>query len=174
MDGYIEVCSKQNEGTEFKIRIKFDRVPIGIAREHLKNKDKKELVGKSLEGLKILICEDMKINARIITKMLDKFGLITEIAENGEEGVKLVKANRYDAVLMDIRMPVMDGLEAARIIKASVHGKQTKIAAISAHVLGTDRNEIFEAGCDDFIAKPFDISKIKKVINIEIMYALKE
>ena len=162
MDGYIEVCSKQNEGTEFKIRIKFDRVPIGIAREHLKNKDKKEFTENSLKGMKVLLCEDMDINARIITKMLDKLGLKTEIAENGEEGVKLIKDNYYDAVLMDIRMPVMDGLEAARRIRS--FNRDVPIIAISANAFREDIEKSIDAGMNAHLAKPIDTEELYKTL----------
>jgi CheY-like chemotaxis protein len=87
--------------------------------------------------------------------MLEPLGFELREAVNGEEAVALCEQWHPHLILMDIRMPVMDGQEATRRIKAGDAGAQTRIVAITAHALEEERKEILAAGCDDFIRKPY-------------------
>jgi signal transduction histidine kinase/CheY-like chemotaxis protein len=104
---------------------------------------------------RLLIVEDQPHNRLLLRKLLAPLGFKLREAANGREAVVLFEEWRPHLIWMDIRMPVMDGLEATRQIKASDAGATTKIVAITAHALEEERAEILAAGCDDFIRKPY-------------------
>jgi signal transduction histidine kinase/FixJ family two-component response regulator len=163
MDGKITCTSTLGSGSTFKVRIKIKEGN----EEDIKSESNNRVVIRLADNQKIpkiLIAEDNQENRRLLVNILQPIGFEIREAVDGNEAVEISQQWKPDFIWMDVRMPVMDGLEAARIIKASKHGKQTKIAAISAHVLGTDRNEIFEAGCDDFTGKPFKINELFEIM----------
>jgi len=121
---------------------------------------------EELEGLQILVCEDNAINQRVIAKILDNYGLVLTFAKDGYEGVMEAKSNKYDYIIMDIRMPIMDGLTAAREIRK--FDVKTPIIAISANAYAEDVDKSIEAGMDAHIAKP-----INKVELIEVFLMLR-
>ena len=100
---------------------------------------------------KILIAEDNDSNYILMTYILKKFYQY-ERARNGQEAVEMVNKNQYDLVLMDIKMPVMDGLEATKAIKEIK--PELPVVALTANAFDSDRQLAVEAGCDDFLAKP--------------------
>jgi Amt family ammonium transporter len=104
---------------------------------------------------RLLIVEDHPENRLLLRKLLQPLGFKLREATNGEEAVAVFKAWRPDLIWMDIRMPVMDGLEATRLIKAADAGAHTKIVAVTAHALEEEQRHIRAAGCDDFIRKPY-------------------
>jgi len=114
---------------------------------------------------KILVAEDNDSNYILMTYILKKFYQFDR-ACNGQEAVEMVKKNTYDIVLMDIKMPVMDGLEATKQIKAEF--PDLPIVALTANAFENDRQLAFEAGCVDFLPKPVSsdacIKTIKKYI----------
>ena len=118
--------------------------------------------------LKILLAEDNKINQQITTFTLKQLQLKCDIANDGNEAFQMYQHKRYDLILMDIQMPVMDGLEAARLIRlfeketGSTH--RVYIMALSANVISEKREEYIEAGIDDFMEKPFQKSKLESLI----------
>jgi signal transduction histidine kinase/CheY-like chemotaxis protein len=155
LDGEITVRSSLGEGSTFCLKIK-----IKEGEEELKTEIPKRYVtglepeqGQNIP--RILVAEDMEENRLLLVKLLKLIGLNVREAVNGKEVLEIFEEWKPDLIWMDIRMPVMDGLEATRLIKAAEQGKQTKIVALSAHVLGEERKDIFAAGCDDFVAKPF-------------------
>ncbi len=103
--------------------------------------------------LNILVVEDNLANQRLAFKILSKLGYEPMLAENGEIAVDMVAKNQYDLVLMDVQMPVMDGLEATRIIRVQ-QDVQPVIIAMTANAMKEDRDECLEAGLDDFLSKP--------------------
>ena len=121
----------------------------------------KTLSGASLDGKKILLAEDMEINAQIVKQFLLMKGVDTDIAENGREAVALFQEsaeNSYDAILMDIRMPKMDGLEAARQIRALDREDAGKIpiVALTANAFEEDVKLSLEAGMNAHLSKPIE------------------
>ncbi|MGE5841039.1 MAG: response regulator, partial [Deltaproteobacteria bacterium] len=115
----------------------------------------KEEVGK-LQGAKVLLAEDNEINQQVAQEMLERAGLVVGIANNGEEAVQRVKVETYDAVLMDIQMPVMGGFEATREIRKDPRFKDLPIIAMTAHAMAGDREKSLAAGMNDHVTKPID------------------
>ncbi len=157
----------------------FDRVinkPISYQRfiKEVEETYDSELFGKNAKvdysNLDILIVEDVEINREYEKEMLDNFfGITCDTAENGEIAVQKVKENHYDAILMDMRMPVMDGLEATRRIRE--FNKDVPIICMSANVYKEDKLAAENSGMNDFIEKPLDKqdieAKLLKLINNE-------
>ena len=105
---------------------------------------------------KILVAEDNDSNFILMTYILKKF-YVFERAKNGQEAVDMVESGSFDMVLMDIKMPVMDGLEATKAIKEK--HPDLPIVALTANAFDSDRQLAFEAGCDDFLSKPVSSEK---------------
>jgi two-component system, sensor histidine kinase and response regulator len=123
-----------------------------------------QLVGKrtgeqlTFPGARVLLAEDHEVNQMVALRVLSAFGIAAELAVNGEEALKLAKAQHFDAILMDCQMPVMDGYEASQAIREwerTTDGKHIPIIAMTANALSGDRARCLAAGMDDHIAKPF-------------------
>jgi osomolarity two-component system sensor histidine kinase NIK1 len=121
------------------------------------------------ERLDILLVEDNLLNQRIVTFSLKKYNHEVVIANNGVEAIERFRERRFDVILMDIMMPVMDGLEATikiREIESLEEIKQrTPIIALTANTMDNDRDKCISYGMDEFMAKPFDIEKLKTIFN---------
>jgi CheY-like chemotaxis protein len=113
---------------------------------------------------KILIVEDEPRNLKLVRDLLEKFGYETIEANDGEQGVELVKTQKPDLILMDIMMPKMDGLEATRIIKEDAVTKHIPIVALTSYAMKGDKERTLEAGCDGYISKPIDIRELMKTV----------
>ncbi|MEK7393540.1 MAG: response regulator, partial [Fibrobacterota bacterium] len=107
------------------------------------------------EAYRVLVVEDHPDNRYLLRSLLEPFGFQVRDASNGEEGLEAVLAWDPHLVLMDRRMPVMDGLAATRAIRALTLPRQPTIVAITAHAFKEEREEALVMGCDDFLAKPF-------------------
>jgi len=105
---------------------------------------------------RILLVEDNLINQEVARELLDEVDLNIEIASNGKEAVEMVNAGDYDLILMDVRMPVMDGIEATRQIREQFPDKKLPIIAMTANAFSEDQKQCLDAGMDDFIANPVD------------------
>jgi two-component system cell cycle response regulator DivK len=104
---------------------------------------------------RILIIEDQDDNRTIMRDLLNTAGYRLIEAVDGEEGVKLAQSERPDLILMDIQLPILDGYEATRRIRASVELKSIPIIAVTSHALSGDDAKARAAGCDGYVAKPF-------------------
>jgi CheY-like chemotaxis protein len=104
---------------------------------------------------KILIVEDMDFNRDLIVQLLeDDYEVLT--AADGAEGIRLAERERPDLILMDLSLPIIDGWEATRRIKANAMLKDTPIIALTAHAMRGDEEKARESGCDDYLSKPLD------------------
>ncbi len=121
------------------------------------------------EILKILLVEDNLLNQRIVMFSLKKYNHEVTIANNGLEAVEKFNEAVYDVILMDIMMPVMDGLEATvkirEVEEMSNSDKRTPIIALTANTMDNDRNTCLSYGMDEFMTKPFDIEKLKLIFS---------
>ncbi|MDR1545767.1 MAG: response regulator [Deltaproteobacteria bacterium] len=112
------------------------------------------------KGRRILLAEDNEVNQLVAKKILEKAGLNVTIANNGQEAVDLLSASAYDLVFMDIQMPVMDGLAAARTLRADPKHVRLPIIAMTAHAMLGDRELSLEAGMNDHITKPINLKEL--------------
>ena len=115
---------------------------------------------KSINGASILLAEDSLLMQELATFLLEHAGAKVRIANNGQEALNLARRVRFDCVLMDIQMPVMNGLEATRQLRADPSMEGLKIIAISTDTRQADRALCLAAGMDDFIAKPFSARQL--------------
>jgi CheY-like chemotaxis protein len=117
-------------------------------------------------GLRVLVAEDNPVNHRITCRFLERMGIAWELAENGEEAVRLAREKTFDLILMDVQMPVMDGLEAALAIRQfeAATGAHVPIVAMTAAVLEEDRRSCRAAGFDDHLPKPMKFSDLEQKV----------
>jgi len=120
----------------------------------------------NLQGRSILVVEDNPMNQHLIRELLEKRGIKVALAEDGEQAVERVRGESFDAVLMDIQMPVMDGLQATRIIRKGENpqGPRLPILAMTAHALSWDYEKSLEAGMDDHLTKPINPGELCKAL----------
>jgi signal transduction histidine kinase len=112
--------------------------------------------------MKVLLAEDNPVNQRVRQKILDRLGCDVDLAANGHEVIDATTDDDYDVILMDVQMPGMDGLEATRHLRRATN--QTRIVAMTANVLEEEREACFDAGMDDFIAKPITVDALRNVL----------
>jgi len=113
--------------------------------------------------LRILVTEDDKINQKIALKVLNKLGYKPDLAANGKEALEMVGDGDYDVILMDVQMPVMDGLEATRMMRLCLN-TQPVIIAMTANAMQGDRQECLKAGMDDYISKPIKFEDLLSIL----------
>jgi CheY-like chemotaxis protein len=123
---------------------------------------------KELTDLNILLAEDNLINQKIASITFARMGVKIDIASNGKEAVDMFLNKSYDVILMDLQMPIMDGLEAARQIRNVEQEKQTDrhvyIIALTANVLSDKREECMKAGMDNMMEKPLQENVLREII----------
>lgn len=121
------------------------------------------------DKLSILLVEDNDLNQRLMKISLTRYHYIVTIAVNGLEGVQMFKNQKFDLILMDIMMPVMDGFEATKEIrnleKKDASLGHTPIIAFTANTINNDREKCVNGGMDDIIEKPFDINKFREILS---------
>lgn len=116
-------------------------------------------------ALAILVAEDVLTNQTIARRALEKLGHEVEIANNGQQALEALRRRHFGLVLMDVRMPMMDGLTATRAIRAGEAGDaNVPIVAMTANATGVDREACLECGMNDFVSKPFDLKELARVI----------
>ena len=125
-----------------------------------------------LEGRRILVVEDDVRNVYALTNILEPRGAIVEIARNGQEALDLLEksaqhpALAIDLVLMDVMMPVMDGLTATRAIRKNASWKKLPIIALTAKAMPDDQQRCIDAGASDYMAKPLDVEKLLSLVRV--------
>jgi two-component system sensor histidine kinase RpfC len=160
MDGEISVKSEVGHGSTFTVRLRLETSDVVRT-------DKPAEPGELPRyGLKALIVEDNPFNQMVTRKTLTKLGIDADIAENGAVALEMLDASLYDLVFMDIRMPVMDGYEATRQIRARGDATATiPVLAITAEATEKARAQCLEAGMDGYLAKPVRIDKIVAAVD---------
>jgi two-component system cell cycle response regulator DivK len=110
--------------------------------------------------MRILYVEDNDDNVYVVKKRLTRAGFTILVAKDGEQGVAVATAERPDLILMDLSLPVIDGWEATRRLKAASETRHIPVIALTAHAMTGDREKAVEAGCDDFDTKPVDLGRL--------------
>ncbi len=159
MGGDIEVISpsiKKSHGTTFKFTI-----PVKIAEEQIIHHESSQ-EDHNFKNLKVLAVDDNNVNLVLIKRILQKTGVDVSTAINGKDAIQKAKREPYNLILMDIQMPVLDGLSAAKILRED--GFKSPILALSANVDKENIRAIKEVGMEDFLQKPFHKSQLLKLL----------
>ena len=168
MGGEIWMESDPGRGSRFFFTAMFEEPPTTTVFSH-------GLVGKAALGgrkLNILLAEDNKVNQLLISKLLKDDGHIVTGVKNGQEALEMIDQDDFDCILMDIQMPVMDGLEATRRIR---HGNgctprpDMPIIAVTAHAMQGDKDNFLEAGMNGYVAKPLEYEELLSVLGQAMM-----
>jgi two-component system sensor histidine kinase/response regulator len=158
MGGKIDVASEPGKGSEFSFVLELVERPD--AEEEREPSAPAAAPRLSTKG-RILVAEDNEINRQVIREILEGLGLTVESAKNGMEAVDMASSGRaFDAILMDLQMPEMDGYEAARTIKARADLQLIPIIAVTAHALSSERQRCMEAGMDGYVSKPVNPDRL--------------
>ena len=162
MAGNIAMESEPGKGTTFYMSIPFsvdEPIPTPGTSTSVQNESK---------SLRILLAEDEDVNRLATTKLLEKHGHTVKAVKNGQEAVSQLKDGNFDVVLMDIQMPVMDGVEATAAIRkgdAGLNSKNTPIIAMTAYAMGGDREKFLTAGMNGYVAKPVEMTELQELMN---------
>lgn len=155
-NGNITVNSEEGKGCTFVFDIQLYHKEDSCSIIAPKMIDYNRIPLSDRQKIKILLAEDNKVNQIVAKKCIQKFGFSLDIVENGLEAIEKIRNNDYDLVLMDVNMPVMNGLDATVYIRQNLEGKSNiKVAAMTASVLDKDIKLCFDSGMNDFISKPF-------------------
>ena len=111
---------------------------------------------QGIKGAHVLLVEDNEVNQQVAVELLELAQCEVSVAADGQQAVSLVSKHQYDAVLMDIQMPVMDGFEATQVIRQQLGLTDLPIIAMTANALASDREACIAAGMNDHVAKPID------------------
>ena len=160
MEGQIGVDSAEGQGSTFWFEV---RGPLA----ELPAPEAEEVSLLDAEaGVRLLLVEDNAVNRELIRTMLEPFGIGVETANDGVAGVEAMRQGQFDLVLMDVQMPVMDGLTATREIRAmeGARGAATPIVAMTANVLPEQIATCLAAGMDDHLGKPINPTKLLETV----------
>jgi len=159
MRGNLALESEPGQGTAIRVTIPVEK-PAELREEPA-------APDEPARPMRLLVAEDEKVNQLVIVKALQRRGHEAHVASSGVQALEMLRAGSFDAVLMDVRMPFMDGLEAAKAIRAGEAGEAARnipIAALSAHAMESDRELCAAAGMDAHISKPLDLAELDNVL----------
>lgn len=165
--GSISVKSESGKGSEFIFSLSYDYIEDPEQLAAAINVNNQEKI--SFKNIKALIAEDNKTNQTLLKYTLKQWDLDYDLAENGVQAIELINKNKYDIVLMDIQMPLLDGYEAAKKIRKELNAV-IPIVAMTAHVLPTEREKCINAGMNDYISKPLKEVEFLKILKKYLAY----
>ncbi len=173
MQGQIKVTSTLGQGSTFEFSLPIRRVEAAAVQG--KTKPKRVIgVEPNQTPYRILVVDDKVDNRELLNNLLQRVGFETQVAANGHEALDRWQQWNPHLIWMDMRMPVMDGFEATRQIKSSPNGASTIVIAISASALDLETAQIQNAGCDDYVSKPFQedtiFSKMAEHLGVTYLY----
>ena len=164
MGGKIWAESIPGQSTTFRFTIQAETIPGNRLDS---GEMDREVASESFSGLKpipILVAEDNPLNQMVLVKMLKRLGYRPDAVADGREVIQALERQDYDMILMDVKMPEMDGITAAKVIRKLRPENGPKIVAVTAYALEGDREMCLEAGMDDYIAKPVQIGELAEVL----------
>ncbi len=160
MGGDVGVESVPGRGATFWLQLPFDITDAPAdAHEAVANIDLSQLRGR-----RILLAEDNLFNQEVARAQLEELGIEVDVVDDGAQAIERARANDYALILMDMQMPVLDGLQATRTLRADARLRELPIIAMTANVLEHDRQRCRDAGMDDFIGKPFEPDALRAVL----------
>lgn len=161
MGGEIHLSTSDSQGSTFNVELE-----LPLAKEPDRNNDALPYNTETCRDRNILLVEDNLINSRVAQALLEQEGHRVTLATNGAEALDKVRAQPFDLILMDLHMPVMDGIDATRAIRQMPDRRRaaTPVVALTANIMQEERERCIEAGMDNFIAKPFTPEKLQAVI----------
>ncbi len=164
MGGSLTVDSELGQGASFKLQwtaLLSEEVPDGPPASAMTDPT---LVSNLPAGLRVLVVEDNPVNQMLLCAMLERLGCQPDLVHNGLQALEHLRHHPYDVVMMDLRMPELDGLSATRQLRQLPLTSQPKVIAVTANVFAEDRLACFNAGMDGFLAKPFTIETLRDTI----------
>jgi CheY-like chemotaxis protein len=160
MGGSISVTSSEGKGSIFSLHLNLEK----SKEAYIYSKDSADLQRDF--QVKVLVVEDNKVNQKVIKKILFKLGIETDLAENGQEALDMFDQTKHRLILMDIQMPVMDGIEATR--KLIQQGCPVPILAMTANAFDADRQIYLSEGMQALIVKPIVRSQLVKTLDLHL------
>lgn len=162
LGGHIRLESEKGKGTKFEFYIGFKKTDAKGPEKALVSKDFEKLRTK----IRLLLVDDDMVNAKVINLMLQNRGYSIDLAKNGLEAVELFKNNKFDLILMDIQMPILDGIEATKQIR-KIEGSKNHIPiiALTANALKGDRERLLLVGMDEYLSKPVGLNDLYSKID---------
>ncbi|MFK7922841.1 MAG: ATP-binding protein, partial [Bacteroidia bacterium] len=163
----VKVESELGQGTVFSFVLEMDKSECKGNGKSANGQEPQKEGYIIFENEKVLLVEDNLVNQMVASRYLKKWGLMPIVANDGQEALEIVREHDFSLVLMDLQMPVMDGMTSASEIR-KLEGRQylqLPIIALTASVNGAVKNEIFDAGMDDIISKPFQPKQLNQTIS---------
>ncbi|EPR3313694.1 ATP-binding protein [Pseudomonas aeruginosa] len=159
MGGTLQAESKEGSGSTFTLEI-----PLPFQQSPAHRQQAAGAAAPVAAGQEILLVEDNPVNQTVIEAMLRSLGYRVTLVADGIQAVRSAERQRYDAILMDCRLPVLDGYSATREIRAQENGRQVPIIALTANALQGDRENCLQAGMNDYLAKPFKRAELQRIL----------
>ncbi|MBI3510633.1 MAG: response regulator [Bacteroidetes bacterium] len=154
--GEISVNSKLNEGTSFHFTLAYEKANCKKPESNKIYEAEKKLSGGRTSSLRILLVEDNEMNRELMRILFQKKQITIDMAEDGRIALKMLEKNKYDVILMDIKLPEMDGYEVTRRIRIINQWKNVPVIAVTAHAIEGEKEKCLAAGMNDYVSKPVD------------------
>ena len=163
--GHIDADSAPGAGSTFRVRL-----PLGLHEPAPEAGARAPVAaaGAPSPGVRVLVVEDTPVNQKVLQAILSRNGYVAEVAANGLEAIRALESSRYDLVLMDVHMPVLDGLTATRVIRGNPEWRSIPVVAMTARAMNGDREQCIEAGMDGYLAKPVEAAQLLACIREQL------
>ena len=168
MGGNISVLSTPGQGSTFRVSLALNPAPEALPAPLMQDPDAFTIA--HLASLKVLVAEDEPNNQKVVRLLLLRLGIEADMVTNGQQAVDAARANSYDIIILDLQMPVMDGLEASRNIRGLALAKRPTLVALTANAFQENREETSAAGMDEYLTKPITLARLRDML-VKITHA---